>query len=274
MPLRGQDRRREPVAGPAWCRSPEGDGCVIGNVPGDRLELLARHQRSHLGVAGAGITDDHSFDRRFEQLHEAIKNVALHKDPTTRATVLTGIVKNAVGRGGRRTFQIAVIEDDVRALSAEFQGHPLDLLRGSCHHTHADLGGAGEDQLANIRMGDQSLAHHRSPAGQYLEQIRWQARFHRQFAETDGGQRSQLGRFEHHGVTSGQCRCESPRRDGHGEVPRGDHPDDAHRLVERDVEATRDGNLPAGQPFRCARVKMQHIADMTGLPLGRADGVP
>ena len=82
-----------------------------------------------------------------------------------------------------------------------------------------------------------------------------------------------LGRLHQHRVARGQRGRETPRRDGHREVPRRDDADDAQRLVEGDVQTAGDRNLLAGQPFRARRVKLQHVADVAGLPLRVADRV-
>src|SRR3712207_8143672 len=52
----------------------------------------------------------------------------------------------------------------------------------------------------------------------------------------------------------------------HGEVPGHDHPDDAQWLVERHVDTTRHGDLPAEQPLRGGGVVVEHVPDVAGLP--------
>ena len=94
-----------------------------------------------------------------------------------------------------------------------------------------------------------------------------------ELAEPHRGQRGQLGGLEHDGVAGRQGRGEAPAGDRHREVPRHDDPDDAERLLERDVEAAGDRDLPAEQPLRRGRVVGQHVADVAGLPAGVADRV-
>ena len=65
----------------------------------------------------------------------------------------------------------------------------------------------------------------------------------------------------------------TPSRDRHREVPRGDHADDAERLVEGDIQPPATG-ICCRQSFRARRVELQHIADVAGLPLRVADRVP
>ena len=150
----------------------------------------------------------------------------------------------------------------------------FDLVGGSGHHLGADLGRAGEDDLADVGVADEPLSDHRALAGQHLEKTLGQAGLHGQLAEPYRGQRRPLGRLEHHRVAGGQRRREAPGRDRHREVPRRDHTDHAHRFVEGDVQPAGHGNLPAGQPFRGSRIELQHVAHVTGLPLGAADRMP
>ena len=75
------------------------------------------------------------------------------------------------------------------------------------------------------------------------------------------------------GLPGGQGGRQPPAQDRHGEVPRHDQPDDADRLLERDVEAARHRDLLAGQPLRGGRVVAQHVADVARLPAGLADRV-
>ena len=49
--------------------------------------------------------------------------------------------------------------------------------------------------------------------------------------------------------------------------------DDAERLLEGDVEAAGDRDLPAEEPLGCRRVVAQHVDDVAGLPPGVADRV-
>ena len=125
------------------------------------------------------------------------------------------------------------------------------------------------DQL----VGDEPLADHRALAGQDGQDVLGQSGLERQLADPDRGERGELGRLEHHGVAGGQRGREAPAGDRHREVPRHDHADDAQRLVERDVGAAGDRDLPAEQPLGRPGVVVQAVADVAGLPPGVAPGV-
>ena len=101
-----------------------------------------------------------------------------------------------------------------------------------------------------------------------------QPRLQGQLAQPHRRQGRQLGRLEDDGVAGGQRRRQAPAGDGHGEVPRDDDPDDAERLLERDVDPAGHRDLPAEEALRCGGVVGQHVADVAGLPPGVADRVP
>ena len=72
--------------------------------------------------------------------------------------------KTAYGAAGGRRGEVGVGEDDVGALAAELEGHPLHLVGAAGHDLLADLGRAGEADLADQRVGDEPLADDRALA--------------------------------------------------------------------------------------------------------------
>ena len=97
--------------------------------------------------------------------------------------------------------------------------------------------------------------------------------FERQLADAQRAERGQLGRLEDDGVAGGQRRREAPAGDGHGEVPGHDHAHDTQRLVERDVDATGNRDLPTALALGCGGVELDHVAHVARLPAGVADHV-
>ncbi|CAM5456637.1 hypothetical protein SCALM49S_08171 [Streptomyces californicus] len=118
-----------------------------------------------------------------------------------------------------------------------------------------------------------ALPADRALAGQHLEQALGKPGGQGEFGQPEGGQRGRLGGLEEDGVARRQRRGEPPGRDGHREVPRGDDPDDAERLQDREVDAARHRDLPAQQPFGAPRGVVEEVADVARLPAGVADGV-
>ncbi len=115
-------------------------------------------------------------------------------------------------------------------------------------------------------MLDDPLAH--GPAGPVddVQHALRDSRFERQLPQLDRGERRELGRLEDDRVPGGEGRPDLPARDREREVPRRDEPDDAERLAEGDVDAARDGDLGAEQPFGRARVVVEDVDDAPHLP--------
>ena len=59
---------------------------------------------------------------------ELVVRRPLDQDPRARAAVLAGVVEDGVRRAGGRRGDVGVGEDDVGALAAELEGHPLHLV--------------------------------------------------------------------------------------------------------------------------------------------------
>ena len=78
--------------------------------------MRARNQWPHLGVTSRRIADDHAAHGWLKQLHEAVEDIALHKNTAARTAVLAGVVEHTVRCGCRSALQIAIVEDDVGAL--------------------------------------------------------------------------------------------------------------------------------------------------------------
>jgi hypothetical protein len=96
---------------------------------------------------------------------------------------------------------------------------------------------------------DEALADDGPGAGQHRQHVRRQTGLQRQLAQPDRRQRRQLGRLEHDGVARSQRRREPPAGDRHREVPGDDDAHDAERLVEGQVDAAGDRDLPSEQPL-------------------------
>jgi hypothetical protein len=220
------------------------------------------------------IADRDGREGRGEQVEEAFVDGRLDEDTGAGAAVLARVVQEGHGGGGRRALQVGVREDDVRALTAEFQGQPLHLARTAGHDLLADPGGAGEDDLGNARVVDECRTRDGARPGQHLEESVHQARLQGELRESERGERGGLGGLEQHGVARGECRRGGPGRDGHGEVPRRDDADHAERFQEGDVEPAGHRDLPAGQPLHSAGRVVEQIADVAGLPAGVADDMP
>ena len=84
--------------------------------------------------------------------------------------------KTAHGAVAAAALQVGVGEHDVGALAAQLEGDPLHLGGAAGHDPLADLGRAGEADLADRRVGDEPLPDHRALARHDVEHVRRAAR--------------------------------------------------------------------------------------------------
>ena len=83
--------------------------------------------------------------------------------------------------------------------------------------------------------GAKNLAHRYAVgavSAQYVDHACGNACTHRQFCGSQGGQRGEFSRFDHHWATGGQGGCDFARDHGQGEIPRGDGCANTNRLVD------------------------------------------
>ena len=134
------------------------------------------------------------------------------------------VVERVVGVGD-------VVEEDVGALAAEFQGDRDQVLAGVLADQAAGGGFAGEGDLADPGAGGERLAGLDAEAVDHVDDAGRQQVADELHQHQDRG-RGLLGRLEDDGVAGGERGGELP--DGHEdrEVPRDDLADDAERLVE------------------------------------------
>ena len=270
---RGKHGWREPESRTLRRTPSEGDGSVVGHERCHDVTLSGRDERSHLRRRQRRVTDADALHGGLQQLEEPVVHRGLDEDPGPGAAVLTGVVEDGVRRRRRSPIEVRVGEHHVGALAAELERQPLHLVRAALHDVLADGGRPGEDDLAHVGMRDEALAHDRALAGQHDEDVLRQPGLESQLAEPDRRQWRELRGLEHDGVARGQCRREAPAGDRHGEVPGHDDADDAQRLLERQIDAAGDRDLPAEQAFRCAAVVGEDVADVAGLPSRIGQGV-
>src|SRR4051794_22495486 len=242
---RCQHRGGEPVAGPARGTAPEGHLTVVAHVRRDAVAMSRTDQGTHLRLVVGRVGDDDSVHCLLELRHEVVVRRSLHEDARARAAVLTGVVEDGVWRRRGGLLQVGVGEHDVRTLAAQLQRHGLYPRCATGHDLPAHLGRAGEDNLRDVGRVDEPLPDDAALARQHLEHVRWQSCLEGELREPERRHRGQLGGLEDDGVAGCQRGRQPPPGDGHREVPRHDHADDAERLVERDVEAAGDRDLPA-----------------------------
>ena len=167
--LGGTTRRREPEARRRPARDPVNATSTLVDVGRHRVPLPAEISGPISLPSSAGSSDPERRDRRLQQRQELVVRRALAPG--------SGSGRSSPGRRCRRRrtarrrppLEVGVGEDDVGALAAELERHPLHLVGAAGHDPLADLGGAGEADLADQRVGDEPLADDRALAGDHRE---------------------------------------------------------------------------------------------------------
>ncbi len=96
-----------------------------------------------------------------EALDERVVDRVLHVDPVRADARLARVAELADHRAGDRGVQVGVVEDEERRVAAELERDLLDLSGALRHQQLADLGRAGEAELAHDRVRGQLAADQR-----------------------------------------------------------------------------------------------------------------
>ena len=108
-------------------------------------------------------------------------------------------------------LDIAVIEDDVRALAAELEGDLFKVrLRSDFHNFTADEGTASEGDLLDVGVDGDGVTDTGTVAVDDVDDTRREASLLDEVSEDQSGQRGLLGCLEHNRVAGGQSRANLP----------------------------------------------------------------
>ena len=231
--------------GPAGVEPRKATGAEAGTNDATFSRWPAEIERPHLARLVRRVADRNRLHRRLEQLHEPVVAGALHEEAGAGAAVLAGVVEHRRGGRARGPLEIAVGEDHVGRLASELEGHPFHLLGATRHDLAADLGRAGEADLADGGVLDEAATDLGARAGDDLQDPLGDPRLHGELGQAEDRERRELGGLHDDRVARRQRRGEAPAGDEHREVPRHDHPDDAEGLAEGHVDPAGHRDLPA-----------------------------
>ncbi len=174
-----------------------------------------RDERPHVGCFVARVPDPPLLNGRLEQFEEAVVDAALHEQPAACTAVLSGVVEHRPRHGRCRLLEISVFEHDVRRLAAELERDGLERPRAAGGDVDSDLGGSGEDDLANVRMRDEALPDDGTGARDDLEEPVGKTRLPRELTQPDRRERCEFSGLEDHGIACCKGGREGPGRDRH-----------------------------------------------------------
>ena len=177
----------------------------------------------------------------------------MYQDALRRRADLAGI-DEAAGCGRlRRAIEVGVIEDDDRAVAAEF--HQLRLAGGALADQLSGRRTAGEADRVGAGIGDDLVADDGARAGHEVEDARRQVRLLDCAHQRDRHQRGRWGGRPDDGIAGGEPRRDVLDRYVHREIPWRHHGIDAARAIE--------GHHPLAGVLRRDRVAFE-ILDQVG----------
>ena len=186
------------------------------------------------GNAVAEPVADIQLGHRFGQLGgERVINAGLHVDPVGADAGLAVVAEFAQHRAFDRGVEIGIVEDDERRVAAQFHRTFHHLVGGLAQQDAADLGRAGEGELAHLGVLAEFLAGGRGGAGRHhVEHAGRNAGAFGQHRQHDGRQRGFLRGPRDKGAAGRQRRRRLAGDHRIGEVPRRDRGRHADGLLD------------------------------------------
>ena len=209
-----------------------GDLHVVQDLPvlrrrRDRADVGVRQHRIALACRAAQLGD---------ALAEFLADRVLHQEARARDAGLAGGGEDA-GDGARRGgAQVAILEDDVRGLAAQFERHAFQCPCGLRVDLRAGAVGTGEGDLGDAGVIYERGTRFLAVAGDDVEHAVREAGLLGEGGEFERGRRGELRRLHHHRAARGEGRGAFPGDEQQGRIPRGERRHDTDRLVPREGE--------------------------------------
>ncbi len=229
--------------------------------PLDPFELDRRDDRADVDRLVERVADPQRLHPRPQLGVHPLGDRFGDQQPRAGAAHLALVEPDRVDDALDRAVEIGILEDDERRLAAELERQLLARAGGRLTDGAADLGRAGEGDLVDVVVFDQRRAG-RAVAGDDVDDAGRQPDLDADLGEGERGQRRELGRLQHDGVSCGQRRRDLPRQHQQREVPRDDLAADADRLEGRETRrrsarpsrrGDRNGARPAARRRRAIR---------------------
>jgi hypothetical protein len=163
------------------------------HVAEDLVHLLLRDLRALLGIGIEGIAQLAALCLVSETPDEFAVDLIFDKQAATGGTALAAVEVDGVERPGDRLLQVAVGENHVRALPAEFAGDALESVGRGLLNDLGRLVVAGEGDLVHVGMGDEGRPGGLAVAVEHVEDAVGEPGLQRQLSKAHSGQRRLLG---------------------------------------------------------------------------------
>ena len=124
----------------------------------DRVGAAAVGERAHLHAVLEAVADLHLGGALGEALDERVVDAALDVEAGRRDAHLAGVPELLRHDHVERLFEVAIVEDQHRRVAAELHRHAGHAVGAQAHQMLADVGRAGEADLADDAAGDERLA--------------------------------------------------------------------------------------------------------------------
>ncbi len=190
-------------------------------------------QRPHGRALGERVTEaDLPLDRRLQRLDELVVNGLVYEEPLAGGAALPGAEK----RGGQArlggSFDVCVVQDDHRAVSAQFEERRLACR--SCRDVQAGRHRADEADGMRTGITGDLVAYDRTGTEHHREHAGGQLRVDDAFGQLHGADGCRRRRGPDDGVSGRERGCDHLGGHRVRPVPRSDDTDDAARYAVRE----------------------------------------
>ncbi len=260
---------------PEHARRATDDSCAAAERVVDELPeapaLVGVDERADLHAGLGAPTDPEPGHLGGEPRGELLDHRLGHEKPVGRGAGLAAVAHLGQGRALDGGLQVGVLEDEERGIAAELHRHAQHLIRRPGHEPAADLGRAGEGQLAQAGILDQRSGHRaRGRAGDDVQDPRGQACPLEDVCQREGRERRLPRGLDDERAAGREGRCDGPSGHHQWEVPRRDHQAGAHRLAHHEHATSAVGAQTVGavQPQRLSGEEPQVLGGVGDLGEG------
>ena len=206
----------------------------VGDVFFHLVHGSAIDQRAEVDAVLHAVADHLGFDRLLEPLGKLVVDAGLHEDAVGADAGLAGVAEFRGHHAGHGCIQIGIVEDDEGRVAAEFHRYLFHRTGALRHQLLADLGGAGESELAHHGAGGEDMADHARLSRHDVEHARRNARLGGEYCERERRIRRGAGGLHHDRAARSQRRTGLARDHRVRKIPRRDRRDHADWLLQHD----------------------------------------